>query len=92
MAETIINNHESLLKEIERYAKEDKVVIATLDGLKVISIKKLLNQSVEGVLYDLNRDLATLITKFKNTANIKYINDIAMANVLKYMYNQQSNH
>lgn len=86
-----IKNQENLLSEINNYYSEGKVVLMTIEGLRIIEIKELLKQPVEGVLYDLNRDMATLTTLFKDSGDIRYINDIALVNVLKYLY-AQTNH
>ena len=63
------------LKEIILEEEEkDKVVFLTIDGPKSIDIDKFIQQPAEGILYDLNRDRATILTFIDD---IKWINDYA---------------
>ena len=42
--------------------KEGKVVLATWEGLKEADLEAIIKQPTEGLLYDLNRDKATVLT------------------------------
>ena len=53
--------------------------------ITVHDIEKLVNQPVEGLLYDLNRDEATILTWIDDP---KWINDYACAMVIRYLMNK----
>ena len=74
-----------ILEKISNHRHKGEIVIMTIDGLKVARIEDIIKQPVEGLLYDLNRDDATLGTSFRTSGDVKYINDIAMANIVKYL-------
>lgn len=64
---------------LEEYA-EGNIVVAAPEGLRVISLKEFVQQPVEGILYDLNRDEATVLTLIKND---KWFNDYAVCKVIQ---------
>lgn len=71
------------LKEIVLNArKEGKVVIWAIDGLRSIPLEELVEQPVEGLLYDLNR-LEEIIMTYMDDP--KWINDFACAQVIRYL-------
>lgn len=55
--------------------KEGKVVFAVQGGLMEADIMDFINQPTEGLLYDLNRDKATVMTFINDP---KWINDYAV--------------
>ena len=61
--------------------KENKIVFMTIEGPMEIDIDLFIEQPIEGILYDLNRDLPTILT-FLNNGNIKWVNDFAVAVVI----------
>ena len=61
-------------------AEWGNVVINTIEGLAVVPLDKIIEQPTEGLLYDLNRDRATILT-FVNDE--KWINDFAVALVIE---------
>jgi hypothetical protein len=68
-----------LLKE-----KEGKIVITTTEGLMEVNLDEIIKQPVEGLLYDLNRDRATILTLIKDE---KWVNDFACMKVIEKLKN-----
>jgi hypothetical protein len=66
-------------KILEEYEKGN-VVLATIDGLQVTSLDELIKQPTDGILYDLNRDEATILTFIDNP---KWVNDYAACKVIR---------
>lgn len=64
---------------LDEYNKGN-IVIMSHDGLKTCNLEKFVDQPIEGLLYDLNRDEATILT-FIDEA--KWINDFACAKVIR---------
>lgn len=71
-------------KILAEYAKGN-VCFRTEDGITTAKMEDFAKQPVEGLLYDLNRDRAT-ITAFLDDP--KWVNDLALTEVLKYLYNK----
>ena len=65
-------------KVLKEYKKRN-IVVAGIDGLQGIPIKEFIKQPVEGMLYDLNRDEATVLTLIDNP---KWVNDYAVSKVI----------
>ena len=65
--------------------EEGKVLYNTCEGLMECKIEDLVNQDTDGLLYDLNRDTATVLTIFDEQ---KLMNELATINVLKFLHNQ----
>jgi len=75
--------------EAQRKAfEEGKVLYNTCEGLMECKIEDLVNQNTDGLLYDLNRDTATVLTIFDEQ---KLMNELAMINVLKFLHGQYRN-
>jgi hypothetical protein len=75
-------------KIIEEY-KKGNIVVSTIEGIKTAPLKEIINQPTEGLLYDLNRDEATILTFINDP---KWINDyacVAVIRELKKQLNQQ---
>lgn len=70
------------LKNEYKDLKDTEIVLQTIEGAFVVSIPDLLNQSTEGLLYDLNRDEATTYS----IGNERMINDIAVAKIIRYLH------
>lgn len=79
---TMENNE--LLDKILELEKENKIVFMTIEGAMTASIESIIKQPVEGLLYDLNRDKATLMSLSKSKSQ-RWVNDMAIVNVLKYV-------
>ncbi len=76
-------NKEEIM-EVQREAfKKGKVLYNTCMGVVERNISDLLNQPTEGLLYDLNRDLATVSTIFEEE---KLLNEIATVNIIRYLH------
>lgn len=73
-------NSKTLADQI-RELPDDKVAIATVEGIATVRIAELLNQPIEGLLYDLNRDNATNYNRLEQ-GDMRAVNDIAMAKIL----------
>ena len=70
---------EDVFELILKKEKEGKIVINTLGGLQEIELAKFIKQSAEGILYDLNRDKATVLTFIDDK---KWVNDYACGLVI----------
>lgn len=69
---------------LNEYAKGN-IVVATVDGLLTAPLKDFINQPVDGMLYDLNRDEATILTFIDDP---KWINDYALTQVVRELKKQ----
>ena len=65
--------------------KKGNIVINGACGLEVYSIREFVNQPTDGIIYDLNRDEATILTWIDDP---KWINDYACAMVIRYLMNK----
>jgi len=63
-------------------AAKGNIVFMTFDGVKVMNLDEFIKQPAEGILYDLNRDKATVLTFLDDP---KWINDFAVALVIEKM-------
>ena len=66
---------EIILKEY----KKGNIVVYTVDGLQAMPIKEFIKQPAAGILYDLNRNEADVLTFLPDP---KWINDYAVAKVI----------
>ena len=64
---------------IESNEKIGRVVVWTLEGLASMPLAEIIKQPTEGLLYDLNRDKATVWTLMKDD---KWVNEYACALVI----------
>ena len=71
-----------LLDKILELQKEGKIAFMTIDGLMSADINSIIQQPAEGLLYDLNRDTASLMSLAKEGKNKRWINDMALAHVV----------
>lgn len=77
---------EELLGMIMEAQKDGKVCFATCDGIMKQDLNTFLEQSAEGILYDLNRDKATTIALARSADSFigrRWINDLAVAFVIR---------
>lgn len=72
--------YEDLKKVVLAEYEKDNVVFSDHDGMKVVKIDDFINQNVDGLLYDLNRDEAVVLTFIDNP---KWVNDYAVAKVIR---------
>ncbi len=69
---------------LEEY-KKGNIVVNGVDGLQVMSIKEFIKQPTEGMLYDLNRCEAVVLTFLPDP---KWVNDYAVAKVITELKNR----
>jgi hypothetical protein len=70
------NIRDIVLKE----SQDGNIVVACFDGLHKMKLSEFIEQPIEGILYDLNRDEAVVLT-FINEP--KWVNDYAVAKVIR---------
>jgi len=61
------------------------LVFADTEGLKSIKFEEFIKQPLDGMLYDINRDTATILTFLDDP---KWVNDFALTKLLEYYYNK----
>ena len=61
------------------------LVYADIEGLKSIKFEDFIKQPLDGMLYDINRNLATILTFIDDP---KWVNDFALTKLLEYYYNK----
>jgi len=76
---------EKLKDKILKEYKNGNIVVSVFDGIKTAPLKDIINQPVEGLLYDLNRDEATILTFINDP---KWINDYACMAVIRELKRQ----
>lgn len=77
-----------LLDKILSLQAEDKIAFMTINGLQGGPIEDFIAQPIEGQLYDLNRDRATLYTMANENKNKRWVNDLALVYLLEYRCKQ----
>lgn len=65
--------------------KDGYVVFASIEGLYRQKLEEFTKQPLDGMLYDINRDTATILTLIENH---KWVNDFALTKLLEYYYNK----
>ena len=71
-------------KILEEY-KKGNIVVAGIEGLQGMPIAEFIKQPVDGMLYDLNRNEAVVLTFLPDP---KWINDYAVAQVIRALKNR----
>jgi len=71
-------------KILEEY-KKGNIIVATIEGLQGIPLKEFIKQPADGMLYDLNRDEATILTFIEDP---KWVNDYATCKVIRALKNR----
>lgn len=67
---------------IREKAREGKIVLMTIEGLRIVDADRFIQQDYKDILYDLNRDKATTMT-LANEDDLRWINDYAVAIVIE---------
>ncbi len=69
-------------------SEKDKgnIVVNTIDGPCTIPLSGFMNQPIEGILYDLNRDEATCLAFVDDDPT--WVNNYASTQVIKYLVNE----
>jgi hypothetical protein len=65
--------------------KDGYVVFASIDGLRKQKLEDFTQQPLDGILYDINRNAATILTFIDDP---KWVNDFALTKLLEYYYNK----
>jgi hypothetical protein len=65
---------------LSKFNNENKIVIATIEGLSAIEIDEFIKQPADGILYDLNRSEEVVLTFISDP---KWINDYAVAKTIR---------
>ena len=76
---------ESIKDKVLAEWDKGNLVFADFEGLKSIKFEDFINQPLDGMLYDVNRNLATILTFIEDT---KWVNDFALTKLLEYYYNK----
>ena len=71
-------------KILESY-KQGNICFATVDGVRTCKMEDFVTQPLEGMLYDINRDKATIL---HHLGDPKWINDLALTHLLQYYYDR----
>lgn len=71
-------------KILEEY-KKGKICYRTIEGVFSAKIEDFVKQPLEGMLYDLNRDKATILSFLDD---LKWTNDFALTVLLEHYYNR----
>ena len=71
-------------KILEEY-KKGNIVVAGIEGLQCMPLADFIKQPVEGMLYDLNRNEAVVLTFLLDP---KWVNDYAVAQVIRALKNR----
>ena len=69
---------------LEEY-KKGNIMVLGIEGMQCMPITEFIKQPVDGILYDLNRDEATVLSFFPDQ---KWINDYAVAQVIRVLKNR----
>ncbi|MCH5166910.1 MAG: hypothetical protein J1F35_03370 [Erysipelotrichales bacterium] len=75
-----------ILDLIDSLEKEDEIVFLDVDTFRSCNIENMLNQSIESILYDLNRGPEVLKTLMNLDENKWCINDIALVILFKRVF------
>lgn len=71
-----------LKDEVLKMDKQGWVSFSTIEGVMTANIKDFVSQPAEGILYDLNRDKATVL---HNLDDPRWVNDFAVNQVITYL-------
>lgn len=66
-------------KILEEY-KKGNIVVSGFEGLQISKLDDIINQPVDGLLYDLNRNEAVVLTFLDDP---KWVNDYAVCKVIR---------
>lgn len=75
-----LGKHEAFRDAVLAEAAKGNVVLMTPDGPMVANLDEIIKQPAGGILYDLNRDRATILTFIDDP---KWVNDYAAALVIE---------
>ena len=82
-----------MLKDYYKAKSESKILYKDIFGYRTCSLEEMNRQGINGILYDINR-LPELIINLKDEDidkyNQRWINDLALIELLKYYYHKCS--
>jgi hypothetical protein len=82
--DTLITDEQKHIRDIVlEESKKGNVVYASFEGLITIPLDDIIKQPIEGLLYDLNRDVATVLTFINDP---KWVNDYAVCSVITRLH------
>ena len=67
--------------------REGKIVFYSIEGLMEAKMEDIIQQPAEGLLWDLNCDMATLLHR-SSEGNRCWVNDMALSNITEYLVNK----
>lgn len=79
-----METNNEILDKVLALQGDNKVAFMTVDGLKYSPIDEFVKQPLEGQLYDVNRDRATLYSMANENKNKRWINDLALVYMYEY--------
>ncbi len=77
--------HEDIKEIVMKEYQKGNIVVSTFEGLKSMPLKEFVKQPAAGMLYDLNRCEAVVLTFIKDP---KWVNDYAVAKVIQELKRQ----
>ena len=80
---------EDVKKYILSQEEQGRVVVMTIEGFSETSLDEIIKQHTDGLLYDLNRDRATILTLIEDK---KWVNDYACMLVIKKLKQKLEEH
>lgn len=79
-----METNNEILDKVLALQADNKVAFMTVAGLKYGPIDEFVKQPLEGQLYDVNRDRATLYSMANENKNKRWINDLALVYMYEY--------
>lgn len=70
---------------LKKCDSEERIPFVTVDGIYSSEYEDFLSQGIEGILYDLNRDMATLYATYSE----RTINDLSIVYLLKRLISER---
>ena len=67
--------------------REGEIVFHSIEGLMVAKMEDIIQQPAEGLLWELNRDMATLLC-CASEDNPCWVNDMALSNITELLVNK----
>jgi hypothetical protein len=80
-----IKTPEEIKSYILEQSRKGNIVVSTTQGLETYCLKEFIKQPTEGILYDINRDAATIMTFIEDP---KWVNDFAATCVIAELKKQ----
>lgn len=78
-------NEKNIREIVQQAMTEGKICYRTEDGIYSMPMVEFVQQQLEGMLYDINRDRATVMAFIDDPA---WVNNLALTVLLEYYYNR----